>query len=340
MAGARRARAHVRLRGHRVGKVTGTSFAVWAPNARGVRVIGDFNHWDGPRPPDALTRLGRGLGTVRARRRRRHAATSSTSAAPTGGGGARPTRWPSATEHPPATASVVYTSGYDWEDEDWLAARGPRRADRRADQRSTRCTSAPGGRACPTANSPSELIDVRHQDRLHPRGVPAGGRAPVRRLLGLPGHVLLRPDRPVRQPGRLPLPRRPAAPGRHRRDPRLGARALPQGRLGAGPLRRHPALRARRPAARRAARLGHAASSTSAAARCATSWSPTRCTGWRTSTSTGCGSTPSPRCSTSTTRARPGQWTPNEHGGRENLDAVAFLQEVNATVLQAGARGR
>ncbi|MFC7840652.1 1,4-alpha-glucan branching enzyme [Streptomyces sp. NPDC057382] len=30
----------------------------------------------------------------------------------------------------------------------------------------------------------------------------------------------------------------------------------------------------------------------------------------------------------------PGQWTPNEHGGRENLDAVAFLQEMNATVYR------
>ena len=27
--------------------VTGTSFAVWAPSARGVRIIGDFNSWDG-----------------------------------------------------------------------------------------------------------------------------------------------------------------------------------------------------------------------------------------------------------------------------------------------------
>ena len=29
-----------------------------------------------------------------------------------------------------------------------------------------------------------------------------------------------------------------------------------------------------------------------------------------------------------------GQWLPNEHGGRENLDAVRFLQELNATVYR------
>ncbi len=29
-----------------------------------------------------------------------------------------------------------------------------------------------------------------------------------------------------------------------------------------------------------------------------------------------------------------GEWTPNVHGGRENLDAVAFLQELNATVYK------
>ena len=40
----RRARAHLR---HPVGPVTGTSFAVWAPTAQGVRVTGDFDGWAG-----------------------------------------------------------------------------------------------------------------------------------------------------------------------------------------------------------------------------------------------------------------------------------------------------
>ena len=46
------------------------------------------------------------------------------------------------------------------------------------------------------------------------------------------------------------------------------------------------------------------------------------------STSTGCASMRSPRCSTATTAATPGEWIPNIHGGRENLEAIAFLQRA------------
>ena len=57
---ARRARAPLR---HPDRAVTGTSFAVWAPNARGVRVSGDFNYWDGAGLPDALARLPAASGS-------------------------------------------------------------------------------------------------------------------------------------------------------------------------------------------------------------------------------------------------------------------------------------
>ena len=175
---------------------------------------------------------------------------------------------------------------------------------------------------------------VRDGPGLHPRRADAGRRAPLRRLLGLPGHRLLRADRPPGHPGRLQVPGRRAAPGGHRRPDGLGARALPARRLGARAS--STAARCTSTRTRSAPRTPTGApwSSTTAARRSATSWSPTPRTGARSSTSTACASTPSPRCSTSTTRARTASGRPNAHGGRENLDAVAFLQEMNATVYR------
>src|SRR5579875_1568547 len=43
--------AHVHTYDTPGGQVTGTSFAVWAPNARGVRIEGDFDFWSGAALP-------------------------------------------------------------------------------------------------------------------------------------------------------------------------------------------------------------------------------------------------------------------------------------------------
>ncbi len=114
--------AHEHVYASPLGDVHGTSFAVWAPNAQGVRVVGDHNHWDGTGTP--MRSLGSsGVWEV---------------FVPGVGGGSRykfailgrDGVWrtkadPLAqhTEHPPATASVVFTSSYDWKDADWLEAR-------------------------------------------------------------------------------------------------------------------------------------------------------------------------------------------------------------------------
>ena len=65
--------AHVRSYETPGGRVTGTSFAVWAPNARGVRVFGDFDYWSGRALPMRVTGLFGCLGAVRPGRRRRAA---------------------------------------------------------------------------------------------------------------------------------------------------------------------------------------------------------------------------------------------------------------------------
>ena len=57
----------------KLGAVEGTHFAVWAPNAERVSVVGDFNGWDGRRPSDAVARFERHLGDLPAWRPRRAA---------------------------------------------------------------------------------------------------------------------------------------------------------------------------------------------------------------------------------------------------------------------------
>jgi 1,4-alpha-glucan branching enzyme len=102
--------------------VTGTSFAVWAPSARGVSLVGDFNAWDDRTLP--MRSLGQsgiwelfvpGVGNgdrykfaVRGRddTLRLHADPLA-----------------ARTEVPPLTASVVFESTYEWRDDDWMRRR-------------------------------------------------------------------------------------------------------------------------------------------------------------------------------------------------------------------------
>ncbi|HUA29792.1 MAG TPA: alpha-amylase family glycosyl hydrolase, partial [Streptosporangiaceae bacterium] len=113
--------AHVR----EFGQATGTAFAVWAPNAHGVRVTGDFNYWDGTAYP--MRSLG-GSGVwelfipgVTDGARYKYAICG-----PDGVWREKADPMAQSAEMPPATASVVYTSHYRWDDAAWVEARAGR----------------------------------------------------------------------------------------------------------------------------------------------------------------------------------------------------------------------
>jgi 1,4-alpha-glucan branching enzyme len=105
--------------------VTGTGFAVWAPNARAVRVVGDFNRWDGRLHP--MRSLGPSgvwelfVPGVGAGARYKYELVTAN-----GDLVLKADPMAQATEAPPATASVVYTSSYQWDDEAWMASRPER----------------------------------------------------------------------------------------------------------------------------------------------------------------------------------------------------------------------
>src|SRR5262249_5976848 len=110
--------AHVR----ELDGVVGTAFAVWAPNARSVSVVGDFNSWDGRLNPM------RSLGSSRIWELfvpGVDAGTKYKFEIRTQEGRLRLKSDPLAfhTEVPPANASVVWDDKHVWRDEEWLARR-------------------------------------------------------------------------------------------------------------------------------------------------------------------------------------------------------------------------
>ena len=105
--------------------VDGVHFAVWAPNAQRVSVVGDFNNWDGREHP--MTLLGASgvwdtfVPTARQGQRykfeihTRHGALT-LKADPYG----------AAFELAPATAAIICRPDYQWQDDEWMGARASR----------------------------------------------------------------------------------------------------------------------------------------------------------------------------------------------------------------------
>ncbi|MBC7274452.1 MAG: 1,4-alpha-glucan branching enzyme, partial [Streptomyces sp.] len=105
--------------------VTGTRFTVWAPNAQGVRVAADFCHWDGTAFP--MRSMGAsgvwelflpGVGEGTAYKFEIHSRH--------GDRFLKIDPMARRTEAPPDTASVVTASRHEWGDGDWMAHRADR----------------------------------------------------------------------------------------------------------------------------------------------------------------------------------------------------------------------
>ena len=238
--------------------VAGVRFAVWAPNARRVSVVGDFNNWDGRRH---LMRARGGSGVwemfvphlVVGDRYKYEIVGPDDALQPL-----KADPYARAAQLRPDSASLV-------------AALPPRRAlpaVARGHERPPRAgldlRGAPGLVAAPRQRRLQDLgragrraAGLRGRPRLHARGADAHHRVPVRRLVGLPdagpvrAHRALRPARGLRALRRR-LPRQG-----HRRDPRLGAGAFPGRRPRPGALRRHRAVRVRGSARGLPSRLEH-----------------------------------------------------------------------------------
>ncbi|MFF8017352.1 1,4-alpha-glucan branching enzyme [Streptomyces sp. NPDC007929] len=311
--------------------VTGTRFAVWAPNARGVRVAGTFNFWDGT--GHIMRSLGSSgvwelfLPDVGEGELYKFEITR-----PDGSRTMRADPLARRTEVPPATSSVITSSAYEWDDAEWLA----RRAETPAHEApfSVYEVHLPSWRPGLTYRQLAEQLPgyvknlgFTHVELMPVAEHPFGGSwgyqvtgfyAPTARL-GTPDDFRYLVDK-LHQAGIGVL--MDWVPAHFPRDD--WALAEFDGR----PLYEHEdPLRAAHPDwgtlefdfGRNEVRNFLVAN--------AVYWCEEfHIDGLRVDAVASMLYLDYSR--------EPGQWTPNEHGGRENLDAVAFLQEMNATVYR------
>jgi 1,4-alpha-glucan branching enzyme len=103
----------------------GTYFAVWAPNARQVSVVGDWNGWrHGANVLAARESSGIWEGVVANVGHGTRYKFSITG--PDGRTFDKADPYATRAEHPPTTASIVWDPKHDWRDEEWMRTRGKR----------------------------------------------------------------------------------------------------------------------------------------------------------------------------------------------------------------------
>ncbi|MEJ5919503.1 MULTISPECIES: 1,4-alpha-glucan branching protein GlgB [unclassified Corynebacterium] len=114
--------AHVQTYDTDLGAVEGTSFTVWAPNARGVAVVGDFCGWNGAQYP-MRSMGGAGVWEVFIPEVGEGDVYKFAITTPEGHRRDKADPMAFATELPPATGSIVATSQYEWKDSEWIENR-------------------------------------------------------------------------------------------------------------------------------------------------------------------------------------------------------------------------
>jgi 1,4-alpha-glucan branching enzyme len=103
--------------------VRGTAFAVWAPAARAISVVGDFNSWDGRL--HAMRSLGSsGIWELFLPDVEPGAHYKYEVVAVDGAVTLKADPYAFEAEHPPKTASVVFESHHTWGDREWIDERG------------------------------------------------------------------------------------------------------------------------------------------------------------------------------------------------------------------------
>jgi 1,4-alpha-glucan branching enzyme len=104
----------------------GATVAVWAPNAARVSIIGDFNGWNAARNP--LERGASGIWTGRAPGARAGSRYKLRIVGPDGATFDRGDPFATRTEHPPERASVLWDLDHEWTDSAWMKDRAKRTA--------------------------------------------------------------------------------------------------------------------------------------------------------------------------------------------------------------------